>query len=594
MQNTFSKIRIILIFVLILTTQFSFGASGRRKHFLSHGPGVASFGAGETVFSGYKDPSIIQYNPSAMAFFQENAVNISRFNLHEGSGYNAGSAVISLGGNYFIGLSASNLSSGNIEIRDDIYHLKDEISINTWNYVLSGAGYIDSLDLAYGLSVKYLYYDFYLNKTGTFAVDAGVSKFFAGPEIFSNLSKIKLGFSAQNFVSGEVKMDSEVDEIPAIYKLSSAITIPVYYRFQSQDSVSLYADLRYEDEFLDIYAGASYTIADKYSVRAGYYPGHFTFGFGVDFYFITFDYSADFGSVDLVNRFGLTFRWGKVKNPELAKEAKEALSKEKITLNEAEKRFKEAKKFYDKKEYLRATDMLSAIVLSYPSFESPMHFYTKINDDMRKTAYSNDELDFAKLTYARAYSFYYNAEYKEALNEWNKFIHFNGGNEEINEYKNRIDNALKLEQMKKREAELTAEAEEILQSGIVSYNAAKWVSCIKTMEKLQKFVSDNNFSKSVEYYAKAKQYINQSVLELSKTIKIEVTEPKVQDEKREEAPREIDEESADKKYNEGLILYAQGRYFEAERTWELTLRLNPNHQKAKIALNKMRKNSIDH
>lgn len=560
---------------------------------MSHGPAVASFGAGETLFSGYNDPSVIQYNPSLASFFPENAIGFSRFNLYEGTSYNAASAVLSLGKNYFIGFSAADLSSGDIEARKDIYSEKTDMSVNIWDYVLSASGYSDFLGLAYGLSVKYLYYDLYLKQGGMFAADAGVSKSFAGPEIFNNLSKIKLGVSAQNFVSGELKIDEEADDIPSIYRLSSALIFPVYYRLQSQDFVSVYADLKYEDGFLDIYSGLSYTLADKYRVKAGYYPGHFTFGFGIDFYSFTFDYAADFSELDLINRFGLVFRWGERKSTELEKEAKEALEKEKITLAEAEKRFKEAKKCYDKKEYLRASDMLSEIVVSYPSFESPVHFYTKINEDMQKNALSDNELDFSKLTYARGFRAYYNADYKSALNEWNKYVHFTGGNDEIAEYMSKIDSVLKLEQLKKREAELNAKAYEILQSAIASFDSGKWILCIKTMERLQKLVTGSVFSKSVEYYSKAKEYINLSVIELSKTIKSETGAPGGEPQAKEEKQRDIDEAGADKKYNEGLILYAQGRYFEAERAWELTLRLNPGHKKAKIAIDRLRKSSAE-
>ena len=79
-----------------------------------------------------------------------------------------------------------------------------------------------------------------------------------------------------------------------------------------------------------------------------------------------------------------------------------------------------------------------------------------------------------------------------------------------------------------------------------------------------------------------------SVKELSKTIKIEEKEKPKEAEVKVEKKPEIDEAEADKKYNEGLMLYAQGKYLEAERTWELVLRLNPNHQKAKIALSRLR------
>ena len=68
--------------------------------------------------------------------------------------------------------------------------------------------------------------------------------------------------------------------------------------------------------------------------------------------------------------------------------------------------------------------------------------------------------------------------------------------------------------------------------------------------------------------------------ELSKIFKEETNEEVVE----EQEEKIIDEKLADDKYNEGLILYAKGKYFEAERMFELTLRLNPNHKKAQIAL----------
>jgi tetratricopeptide (TPR) repeat protein len=108
------------------------------------------------------------------------------------------------------------------------------------------------------------------------------------------------------------------------------------------------------------------------------------------------------------------------------------------------------------------------------------------------------------------------------------------------------------------------------------------------MEKLESFVSINKFSKTLEYYNKAKEYIDKSVSELLKSVsrsKDETVKSKGLEEKNEDG-----EMIADKKYTEGLILYAQGKYYEAERAWELTLRLNPRHQKAKVALRKLKMN----
>jgi tetratricopeptide (TPR) repeat protein len=93
-----------------------------------------------------------------------------------------------------------------------------------------------------------------------------------------------------------------------------------------------------------------------------------------------------------------------------------------------ESKFNKAKKFYNARQYLRAADILSEIIVSYPNFESPLHFYKKISSDMRKIANSNEELDFAKYTYAKGWCDYYDTKYKNALTDWDKYIQFAGEN----------------------------------------------------------------------------------------------------------------------------------------------------------------------
>ena len=81
MQNTSNKITaLITLFAIVVNFQLAYGASGRRKHFLSHGPSVCAFGAGETVFAAYKDPAVIQYNSALLAYLGYNSFGLSRFN----------------------------------------------------------------------------------------------------------------------------------------------------------------------------------------------------------------------------------------------------------------------------------------------------------------------------------------------------------------------------------------------------------------------------------------------------------------------------------------------------------------------------------
>ena len=147
------------------------------------------------------------------------------------------------------------------------------------------------------------------------------------------------------------------------------------------------------------------------------------------------------------------------------------------------------------------------------------------------------------------------------------------------------------EQLVKEQKKFELEAKTMLEDGILKFDNKKWIACIKQMEKLQNFVTASNRTSAFNYYQKAKDYIDKAVYNLSLTLKQNNNiQPKT--EQKENVIKheivEIDEKTADIKYREGLSLYAKGKYFEAERMWELTLRLNPNHIKAQTALNHIR------
>ena len=583
MQNFNYQIKIFIVIAVLFCACSAYSFDGARKHFYSHGPSVAVFAAGETLFSQRNDPSVIQYNPALQALFSDNAVSLARFNLFEGSSYNSASASMNLFGRSFFGLSVSNLSSGDIEIRQNIYDPPSVISINSWNFLLSHGGFINFLKMSYGINLKYFYQDLYFKTAGAYDVDLGMAKILNA----GNNTKVKLALSAQNILNSKIKADIYAEELPRIFRFASAVVIPTVYRFNSKDEVSIFADIVLEDALFDYHLGASYLFSGKYAVRAGYYKGHITAGFGADIYSFTLDYSADFSEVGLINRFGLTYRWG-IAGDALEKEARAALEKESEKFKRAENNFNLAKKHYALDEMLTAADILSELIVSYPGFEAPQEFYNRINQKMRYEAQEIGAVDFAKLSYAKAFIAYYGGDFNQALMEWRKFTAFTGGTYEVSKYSGKISDALKLEELQKRDAELSQQAQKMLDAGIEQFNQSKWILCIKNMESLQKWTAQNTFSGSVDFYTKAKEYIDAAVTELAKTIRpakssepVEIKENNV----------EIDLEGADEKYNEGLVFYAQGKYLEAQRAWEITLRLNPNHIKAKVALEKIKNKS---
>jgi len=105
------------------------------------------------------------------------------------------------------------------------------------------------------------------------------------------------------------------------------------------------------------------------------------------------------------------------------------------------------------------------------------------------------------------------------------------------------------------------------------------------MEKLQEFLKKSQYTNtSFNYYSSAKEYIDKSVKEITKSLKNTAKREQKNIQEPQEENILIDEKLADEKYKEGLILYAKGKYFEAEKMFELALRLNPNHQRAINAL----------
>ena len=591
--------KIIIIFILIILSAANIYAAGKRKNFFSHGPSVSSFAQGETVLNNLNEPSIIFYNGSLMSFFNYNSVSLARYNLFEGSSYNSASANIKILNNLHLGFAAINLASGDVEIRKSIFDSAKVINTNQWEYILSASFMIQQIETSVGINAKYFIMDLYEAKDSGTSFDFSLSKFFKNVDLKYTQATIGIGFSVNNIIGTGIKLDTYKEDFQNIFILSSMFSIPTKLRLQSQDIFSISLDVRNEDSYNDLYAGLEYKLLDKYSIRAGYYPEHITAGFGLSISYFVVNYSMDFNEIDLINRFSLAFRWAnknKVKQDSddaLKLEAEQMLATEKLSQKEADVIFVKAKKFYSKKQYLYATELLQKLIIDYPSYESPLFYYNKIKKQMTENSISAAETDFASYAYWAGYKYYYEGNYEQAAKEWAKYLQFDKDNKEIKEYYDKVCNILKDEFEKQEQKKFELEANTMLEDGILKFDNKQWIACIKQMEKLQNFVTSSNRTSSFNYYQKAKDYIDKAVYNLSLTLKRNEN-ISLQTKEKEKIPKEeiieVDEKTADIKYREGLTLYAKGKYFEAERMWELTLRLNPNHIKAQNALKHIKNN----
>ena len=581
--------KIILILILSLFCTVNLYASGKRKNFLSHGPSVSSFAQGETVLNNLNDPSITFYNSSLLSFFDYNNVSLSRYNLFEGSSYNVAAFNMELLRNVFIGLSAINFSSGDVELRKDPYDKAKTVNTNQWAYILSVATLIKSIDVSVGANIKYIYFDLYEKKDGGFSFDLSLSKYFKDVDLKYTQATIGVGLAVNNCLGTGIKLDSYREDFQNVFILSSLLSIPTKIRFDSKDTLTFSLDLRNEDSYNDFYAGMEYKFINKYAIRCGYYIEHITAGLGINISNFTVNYSMDFNEVEMINRFSLAYGWyGKKlsnKQDSLTKEANAVYNEDKQLKQKAKELFKEGQHFYSKKQYLYATEIFKKLIVEYPNYEAPLFYYNKINKTMKENSASMLDTDFDKYTYASGYINYYKGNFNLCAKDWMKYLQFDSNNVEIKEYYKKIKDILDSSELEERKKEFNLKVTNLLNEGDVYFNKKQWVSCIKIMEKVQSLVKDSKYSDSFDYYAQAKEYINKSVKELSKTIKKENNLKNNNEQQNINTDFvEIDETTSMEKYKEGLILYAKGKYLEAERIWELALRLNPNNKKAQNAL----------
>lgn len=590
-MQTFNN-KIILSALLVLALCATLYPQGTRKNFLSHGPSVSAFAQGETVLNNINDPAIIFYNSSLLSFFDYNAMSLGRYNLFDGTSYNSASVSFNLTDKFDFGFCAVNLSSGDVEIRKDPFDIPKKIRTNQWAYILGSSYLISPFNTALGINFKYIVMDLYEKKDSGISFDISLSKFINDIDMFNTQTQIGIGLSAQNMIGSGIKLDEYREDFQKIFILSSMIKIPVKFRLESKDSIALSIDARNEDSNTEFLVGAEYCILNKYSLRGGYYCEHITAGFGVEFSNFIASYSADFNEIDLINRFSLSYKWNKKKqfktDDSFETEAKNVAEEEKISKIEAEKMFNKAKRFYSNRQYLYATDILQELIVKYPNHESSVFFYKKIKKKMNDDSLSMLVSDFHAYTYASGYINYYQGNYYQCAKEWMKYLQFDRENKEISERLKQVNDILTDESLKQQKSAFEKEANNMLYSGIEEFNDKKWVTCIKQMEKLQIFVQSSKFTTSFNFYETAKNYIDKSVYQLMLSVKKTNLEEKKENAGAEIDMQEIDEKTADIKYRQGLALYADGKYFEAERMWELTLRLNPNHIRAINALNRLR------
>ncbi len=308
MQNRYCK---IIVFTLCMLSTIHVYATGKRKHFLSYGPGVAAASMGGTFTAIGNDVSVIYYNPALIGNLESNEVSANYWSLLADTRYMFLGIALQISEHSGFAISGTQLATDDIEIRQtlDDTSKKDSASQNVIN--IAYGGYVESLELSYGIGVKYLYYNIVGYSDSGGGIDLGLYKRIKQ----WNQTAIDSAIVVQNIVNMPIKLKEDDESAPVIAKCGFGLKTLLFPKYSKQkdsftyDKLKIGLDFGTEDHEFIYSFGGEYMLYDLIMFRAGYSGEDINVGFGIKCYGFQFDYSYQFSEVESINKVGFLYRW---------------------------------------------------------------------------------------------------------------------------------------------------------------------------------------------------------------------------------------------------------------------------------------------
>jgi tetratricopeptide (TPR) repeat protein len=293
--------RLIALSLLVVIVPASMAFAGERDYRspFSIGMGARELGKGGAAAAGLSNAGAIYWNPALLAFGDRPEIQLFHTNLFMDTRYEFAALsfpTLSSGG---FGLGIGDLSSGKFD-RYENYLPTGEFS-SRQNIVIAGYGFSPLKRLAFGVSIKGVLIDIDDYRGSGFGFDLGAA-YAAG--FFDGLT---VGIKATDLMGPKVKLNEIQQRYPSAFRGGIA-----YDKKFTNVSMSLNFDIENSEKGgSDIYAGGEVGISDILFARVGYMGERATFGGGLAYSGIKFDY-AYLGLDDLgtSHRFSLSYSFG--------------------------------------------------------------------------------------------------------------------------------------------------------------------------------------------------------------------------------------------------------------------------------------------
>ncbi len=461
----------IIAAVLLGGSIHAAGDAGRESQF-TLGSGVRALGMGGGFVGLSDDASAVFWNQAALSGLDGQEINLMHVTLFEGSIYDVMTYVYpnpKLGG---FGFSFMRLGTGHIVRRQD-WNDMGEFSYSTWQFLLA---YGRRLEGGFKLGTALKIVNQSLDNKSAYGVGLDLSFY---KNIYKNISA---GILFQDIIAPRLRLDEETEITPTTIEAGVGLKkFALGTGFEHNVGIGLE---KTEDRSLKLHFGLESVYHKYLALRAGYDRDNLTFGLGIYYQRLHFDYAYKFlNDLSDSHRLGLTIAVGTPVSEKLRQERElENARGSSLILEDRRRQFHFFKELGDK--YYRTNSIDSA----YAYYQRAMAFNDgdrDVKNRLQQIENSRESLlERAKMAsserkmvptaldsyYSQAEMFYQKGSYAAALDIINGALDTEPNNQKFITLRRQIFDARDAEIRKMTDEAVRAEREGRYADAITAYN----------------------------------------------------------------------------------------------------------------------------
>jgi len=460
-----------LILGVLLAVSAAADDAGQESVF-SHGVSAMSLGMGGGFTSLATDASAVYYNPAGLSYLEYQELSVMHTVLFESTIYDYAAWVYPLSDKSGIGLGFMRV--GTDDILKTVNFEEQYLFDYTYSQFILSFGQRLGRHISIGASAKMVNQSLDEFSDYGFGLDAGVLV-----KVYKNLS---LGVIARDVLPAKIKLNTYEETVPA--SVMGGLSLKDL-KFSEHLSLTASLDVeKYEQRSFKFHGGAQLAFYDAYYLRAGYDRDNMSFGAGLRFHQLKFDYAYKIMDyIEDTHNFSLSLFFGSsTADREAQRNIGATTTMPPVEIDESQREFMQLK---TKADYFFRQFQLDSALVYYqqalvfdPDNEEVMETIVSIEEAMKLEKEQQDKLDrasqdyqqFIDRYYSQAEDFYQKKYYPAALDMLNLIFEIEPDNERAVNLEKEINAAVVKEINLNWETARAAEADGRMMAAIEAYN----------------------------------------------------------------------------------------------------------------------------